>query len=101
MLETASLWVGSGTAPRFDDFVLSTLSSMFPHLVADFIAVCISIWKIFSGLKPGLWFLGGWLPFSLTHVVFFFPCFPWYKCAVLVSWSFGPFYPELCGSSPA
>ncbi|KAF2611538.1 hypothetical protein F2Q70_00007880 [Brassica cretica] len=34
------------------------------------------IWKIVSGLKSGLWFLGGWLPFSLTQVVLFFPCFP-------------------------
>ncbi|KAH0885774.1 hypothetical protein HID58_061870, partial [Brassica napus] len=77
------------------NFVLSTLPSMFPHLVAAFIAACISvtlsfamfttpgldivllrIWKIVSGFKSGLWFLGGWLPFSLTQ----------YKCAVLVSW---------------
>ncbi|KAF2544773.1 hypothetical protein F2Q70_00021012 [Brassica cretica] len=43
MLGTASLWVGSGTAPRFNDFVLSTLPSMFPHLVADFIAACFSV----------------------------------------------------------
>ncbi|KAF2619409.1 hypothetical protein F2Q68_00038837 [Brassica cretica] len=55
MLETASLWVGSGTAPRFDDFVLSTLSSMFPHLVADFIAACISVSLPFAMFAtPGL-----------------------------------------------
>ena len=30
---------------------------------------------------------------------FFFPCFSCYKYAELISWSFGPFYPELCGSS--
>ncbi|KAF2531106.1 hypothetical protein F2Q70_00029112 [Brassica cretica] len=43
MLGTASLWVGSRTAPRFDDFVLSTLPSMFPHLVAAFIASCVFV----------------------------------------------------------
>ncbi|KAF3524882.1 hypothetical protein F2Q69_00047587 [Brassica cretica] len=31
----------------------------------------------------------------------FFPCFPWYTCAKLGSWSFSHFYPELCGSSLA
>ncbi|KAH0896535.1 hypothetical protein HID58_046103 [Brassica napus] len=74
MLGTESLWVGLRTAPRLNDFVLSTLPSMFPHLVATFMAACIL--KIVSGLKSGLWFLGGWLPFSLTQVVLFFPCFP-------------------------
>ncbi|KAF2587305.1 hypothetical protein F2Q70_00036235 [Brassica cretica] len=39
MLRTASLWVGSRTAPRFDDYVLYTLPSMFPHLIA----VCVSL----------------------------------------------------------
>ncbi|KAF3606080.1 hypothetical protein DY000_02048506 [Brassica cretica] len=43
MLGTASLWAGSRTAPRFDDFVLSTLPSMSPHLVAAFIAACVSV----------------------------------------------------------
>ncbi|WZZ73006.1 hypothetical protein YC2023_084376 [Brassica napus] len=65
--------VGSRTAPRFDDFVLSTLPAMFFHLVAAFNPACVSIWKIVSGLKSGLMFLGGWLHFSLTHVVLFFP----------------------------
>ena len=27
-----------------------------------------------------------------------FPSFPWYRCAKLISWSFGPFYPKICGS---
>ncbi|KAH0844238.1 hypothetical protein HID58_090530 [Brassica napus] len=33
----------SRRAPQFDDFVLSTLPSMFPHLVAAFIAACVSV----------------------------------------------------------
>ena len=28
----------------------------------------------------------------------FFPCFSWYRCAELITRSFGLFYPELCGS---
>ncbi|KAF3530480.1 hypothetical protein DY000_02043393 [Brassica cretica] len=43
MLGTESLWVGSRTAPRLNDFVLSTLPSMFPHLVATFMAACVSV----------------------------------------------------------
>ena len=30
-------------APRFDDFVLSTLPSMFPQLITAFIAACVSV----------------------------------------------------------
>ncbi|KAF2578504.1 hypothetical protein F2Q68_00004034 [Brassica cretica] len=30
-------------------------------------------WKIVSGLKLGLWFFGGWLPFSLPQVVSLLP----------------------------
>ncbi|KAH0879228.1 hypothetical protein HID58_066622, partial [Brassica napus] len=33
----------SRTAPRFDYFVLSTLPSMFPHLVAAFFDACVSV----------------------------------------------------------
>ncbi|KAH0877720.1 hypothetical protein HID58_065114, partial [Brassica napus] len=84
VFEVVFLVVGlpfSRTAPRFDDFVLSTLPAMFFHLVAAFNPACVSvtlslfrhIWKIVSGLKSGLMFLGGWLHFSLTHVVLFFP----------------------------
>ncbi|KAH0857917.1 hypothetical protein HID58_086178, partial [Brassica napus] len=80
------MFYSSKTAPRLDDFVLSTLPSMFPHLVAAFIIACVSmtlpfamfgtpdldsillrIWKIVSGIKSELWFIGGWLPFSLTQ----------------------------------
>ncbi|KAF3530492.1 hypothetical protein DY000_02041039 [Brassica cretica] len=51
MLRTASLWVGSRTAPRFDDYVLSTLPSMFPHLIA----VCVSLTLPFAMFTtPGL-----------------------------------------------
>ena len=31
----------------------------------------------------------------------FFPCFPWYRRTELISWRFGPFYLEFCGSSLA
>ncbi|KAH0868720.1 hypothetical protein HID58_075742 [Brassica napus] len=55
MLGTSSLWVGSRTASRFDDFVLSTLPSMFPHLIAAFIAACVSVTLSFAMLAtPGL-----------------------------------------------
>ncbi|KAH0903270.1 hypothetical protein HID58_042773, partial [Brassica napus] len=33
----------SRTAPRLNDFVLSILPSMFPHLVATFMAACVSV----------------------------------------------------------
>ncbi|KAF3489708.1 hypothetical protein F2Q69_00052118 [Brassica cretica] len=39
----SSLQTNSRTAPRFDDFILSTLPSMFPHLVAAFIASCVFV----------------------------------------------------------
>ena len=42
-------------APRFNDFVLSTLPSMFPHLVAAFIAACVSVTLLFAMYgTPGL-----------------------------------------------
>ncbi|KAF3575450.1 hypothetical protein DY000_02030156 [Brassica cretica] len=43
MLGTASPWVGSRTATRLNDFVLSILPSMFSHLVATFMAACVSV----------------------------------------------------------
>ncbi|KAF3609312.1 hypothetical protein DY000_02051425 [Brassica cretica] len=49
MLGTASPWVGSEfsrlsrTAPRLNDFVLSTLPSMFLHLIATFMVACVSV----------------------------------------------------------
>ncbi|KAF2592713.1 hypothetical protein F2Q70_00043402 [Brassica cretica] len=59
MLGTTSPWVGSRTAQRFDDFVLSTLPSMFPHLVAAFIAVCVSVTLSFAMfVTPGSGFSG-------------------------------------------
>ncbi|KAH0866945.1 hypothetical protein HID58_073967, partial [Brassica napus] len=42
-------------APRFDDFVLSTLPSMFPHLVAAFIAARVFVTLPFAMFAtPGL-----------------------------------------------
>ncbi|KAH0860044.1 hypothetical protein HID58_088305, partial [Brassica napus] len=57
----------SRTAPRFDDFVLSTLPAMFFHLVAAFNPACI--WKIVSGLKSELMFLGALVPSIQNFVV--------------------------------
>ncbi|KAF3539835.1 hypothetical protein F2Q69_00021440 [Brassica cretica] len=54
----------SRLAPRFIDFI-SSLISLFSHLVAPFIAD-----HVVYGLKFKLWFLGGWLPFSHTQVVY-------------------------------
>ncbi|KAF3510207.1 hypothetical protein F2Q69_00004776 [Brassica cretica] len=55
MLGTASLWIGSRTVPRFDDFVLSILPSMFHRLVAAFIAACVSVTLPFAIFAtPGL-----------------------------------------------
>ncbi|KAF3585195.1 hypothetical protein F2Q69_00030340, partial [Brassica cretica] len=47
----------SRTAPRFDDFVLSSLPSMFPHLVAPFIVACVSMTLLFAMFAtPGVGF---------------------------------------------
>ncbi|KAF2610558.1 hypothetical protein F2Q70_00010360 [Brassica cretica] len=55
MLGTTSPWVGSRTAPRFDDFVLSTLPSMFSDLVEAFIAVYVFVTLLFAMFAtPGL-----------------------------------------------
>ncbi|KAF3596124.1 hypothetical protein DY000_02024290 [Brassica cretica] len=67
------------TAPRFADFVLSPLPSLFSHLVVAFIAVCVV-----SGLKLELWFLGGWLLFSLPQVVSLLPLLPLLVVVLLV-----------------
>ncbi|KAF3549766.1 hypothetical protein DY000_02006401 [Brassica cretica] len=94
MLGTASPWVGSRTVPQFDDFVLSTFPSMFLHLVAAFIAACVSVTLSFA------MFSTSGLDSVLLRVcsVDLEDCF-WSQ--VWASWRFGPFYPELCGSSPA
>ncbi|KAF2595444.1 hypothetical protein F2Q70_00043756 [Brassica cretica] len=60
----------SRTAPRLDDFVLSTLPSMFPHLVAAFIVACVSV------TLPFAMFATPDLDSILLRVVLFFPCFP-------------------------
>ena len=52
-----------------------------------------------SGLGSG--FLVTGLHSSSLRLFLFFPCSTWYKCAELVSWSFGHFYPELYDSSLA
>ncbi|KAL0786982.1 hypothetical protein Bca101_003228 [Brassica carinata] len=86
MFGTASLWLGqslvvfdvvfivvglpsivSMTAPYFADFVSSPFPSLFSHLFAAFIASLVAF------------------PFTM------------FATSELVSWSFGPFYPELCG----
>ncbi|KAF2589465.1 hypothetical protein F2Q70_00040836 [Brassica cretica] len=42
MLGTTSRWIGSRRALRFADFVSSPFLSLFSHLVAPFIAACVS-----------------------------------------------------------
>ncbi|KAH0857898.1 hypothetical protein HID58_086159 [Brassica napus] len=59
------------TALRFANFILFSIPSMFSHLVAVWI-VFSSVyarwaWKVVYGIKLELWFLGGWLPFSLPQ----------------------------------
>ncbi|KAH0885090.1 hypothetical protein HID58_061186, partial [Brassica napus] len=74
------------TALRFANFILFSIPSPFSHLLAVFIAARISssshfchvwivfssvyvqwAWKVVYGIKLELWFLGGWLPFSLPQ----------------------------------
>ena len=52
-----------------------------------------------SSLSSGF-SVDGFLSHSL-RLFLFFPCFLWYRCMKLVSWSFGPFYRKFCGSSLA
>ncbi|KAH0885229.1 hypothetical protein HID58_061325, partial [Brassica napus] len=66
-----SSW-SSRNAPQFADFVLSPLPSLFAHLVATFIAACVS-----------------------SDSPFFHVCH--FRCTELISWSLDLLYPELCG----
>ncbi|KAH0884534.1 hypothetical protein HID58_060630 [Brassica napus] len=59
------------TALRFVNFILFSIPSLFSHFVAVWI-VFSSVyarwaWKVVYGIKLELWFLGGWLPFSLPQ----------------------------------
>ncbi|KAH0898945.1 hypothetical protein HID58_048513 [Brassica napus] len=59
------------TALRFANFILFSIPSLFSHLVAVWI-VFSSVyarwaWKVVYGIKLELWFLDGWLPFSLPQ----------------------------------
>nr|VDD10313.1 unnamed protein product [Brassica oleracea] len=59
------------TALRFANFILFSIPSPFSHLLAVWI-VFSSVyvqwaWKVVYGIKLELWFLGGWLPFSLPQ----------------------------------
>nr|VDD05496.1 unnamed protein product [Brassica oleracea] len=63
-------------ALRFANFILFSIPSLLSHLIVVFIAVRISMfssvydrwaWKVVYGIKLELWFLGGWLPFSLPQ----------------------------------
>nr|VDD52173.1 unnamed protein product [Brassica oleracea] len=59
------------TALRFVNFILFSIPSMFSHLVAVWI-VFSSVyarwaWKVVYDIKLELWFLGGWLQFSLPQ----------------------------------
>ncbi|KAF3553727.1 hypothetical protein F2Q69_00011733 [Brassica cretica] len=68
---------------------------MFPHLVAAFI-----IARIFGGASFRHALVSRCFPpiLPLLRLFLFFPPFSWHRCAELISWSFGAFYLELCGS---
>ncbi|KAG5388478.1 hypothetical protein IGI04_030019 [Brassica rapa subsp. trilocularis] len=104
------IWFFSRMVPQFSDFVYSIFLSLFSHLVALFIAGCVSGGSPFhhvchsrlflvSNLSSGFSVVGFHSPSLMLR--FFFPCFPWYICVELVSWSFDLFYSELCVSSLA
>ncbi|KAH0883523.1 hypothetical protein HID58_059619, partial [Brassica napus] len=59
----------------FQDRVFGDLASMFFFIARGWLHVFFSVcalyaWKVVYGLKLKLWFLGGWLPFFPTHVVY-------------------------------
>uniref|UniRef100_A0A0D3DXA7 Uncharacterized protein n=1 Tax=Brassica oleracea var. oleracea TaxID=109376 RepID=A0A0D3DXA7_BRAOL len=68
------------TVLRFANFILFSIPSLFSHLVAVFIAARWA-WKVVYGIKLELWFLGGWLPFSLPQS---FVVLRWHVRLVLV-----------------
>ncbi|KAF3604416.1 hypothetical protein F2Q69_00037585 [Brassica cretica] len=76
------------TAPQFADFILFPVPSILSHLITVFIAARFSGGSLFRYV-------------CYSRLFLFFPCSTWYKCAELVSWSFGHFYPELYDSSLA
>nr|VDD42003.1 unnamed protein product [Brassica oleracea] len=59
------------TALRFANFILFSILSLFSHLVAVWIVFSFVYvrWarKVVYGIKLELWFLSGWLPFSIPH----------------------------------
>ncbi|CDY65071.1 BnaCnng45810D [Brassica napus] len=59
------------TALRFANFILFSIPSLFSHLVTVWIVFSSMYarwaWKVVYGIKFELWFLGGWLPFSLPQ----------------------------------
>ncbi|KAF3533379.1 hypothetical protein DY000_02041633 [Brassica cretica] len=62
--------VNSRTVPWFADFVSSPLPSLFSRLVAAFITARISGGSPFRYVcQSRLWFLGAYLPFSLSQFV--------------------------------
>ena len=95
-----ALFYSSRMAPRFVDFILSlfylfVLSSrctfhwwsrllwlsLSPYLIIHVWIVFLYVyalcaWKIVYGLKLKLWFLSGWLSFSLTQVVYLLLMYP-------------------------
>ncbi|KAH0854673.1 hypothetical protein HID58_057789 [Brassica napus] len=63
------------TAPRFADFVLSLIPSMFAHLVEAFIAACVSVALPFAmfvipDLDSGSYFLAGGCDFGALDMCF-------------------------------
>ncbi|KAF3601143.1 hypothetical protein F2Q69_00036965 [Brassica cretica] len=74
------------TALRFANFILFSIPSLFSHLLAW-------AWKVVYGIKLELWFLGGWLPFSLPQS---FVVLRWHGRLALVC-EVGSMSSKLCG----
>ncbi|WZY90313.1 hypothetical protein YC2023_047048 [Brassica napus] len=75
---------------------------MFPHLITAFIAACDSVTLPIAMFgTPGMDTVLLRVCSVDLEECFWSQVWALYKYAVLVSWSCGPFYPELCGSSPA
>ena len=66
-------------------------------LVSVFFRVCYV--GLVSSMSYGFSMVG--FHSASLRLFLFFSCFPWYRCAELVFWNFGPFNSELCGSSLA
>ncbi|KAF2584187.1 hypothetical protein F2Q70_00037420 [Brassica cretica] len=82
---------------RLHSFLIS-LRLPFPLYSCSSLQLSSHLWWLsFSPCLP----LEIWIMFSFVYVMWAWNVISGLKCAELVSWSFGPFYPELCGFSVA